>query len=415
MATEDLCFVFYEKCRKMEIDLEELYILYMHFIKESNRDSLSTREKSRFQRRIESTREKLQCLKEPISILAKIVQPVLSLIDADIYLWEKEEKNLSSPININISLRGFDKKCKEIEKDLKQLSVSYNCLIKKDIYGDPLAEGILQGIKGPILRMARIVDPTLSKTDDKDPLNIFSKKCEKMEKDLEEFFNSYSCLIEKKDNEDLFSTGATLQLQSLKGLVLKMARIMEPVLSKIDEYIFAYEENKKNPLLKIIVNPSLHGADIRYGDGSSLELKTSIVNKKYPARCNINWIVSDIETMKEKIKGRGSRIQMRSKQMNEVLAEYNLSEQFLIEYFERVKKNSKRVKKKSESVKHNMGCDVCKNCHMKKIYKYHRIERMELYSNYMAKNKCDLNDKQWADVFSKISSDCGGNVISIKT
>jgi hypothetical protein len=214
--------------------------------------------------------------------------------------------------------------------------------------------------------------------------------------------------ILKSDNERVIPMIYT----QLAGPLCKLTKTIEPNAGKkMDEIIYVYEHMNSVTGKNLHVNDKQHGADILDDNGNVMELKVAICKTK--GKANFNWELPSTKSLKEdekrekllksveeKTKGIGCMLVVKNG-VQETLQQYELSHDFMMGYFKRIKFGKSNV--------HNMGCVKCKTCSH-----FHRVQKMEMYSNYMKtiENK-DLSETQWEHVLSKTKSDCKGTNLEL--
>jgi hypothetical protein len=189
-----------------------------------------------------------------------------------------------------------------------------------------------------------------------------------------------------------------------------LTKILAPdVRQKLDEYLFAAQNSSYR------VNTNQHGADLIDKDtGSSTELKVSTCIVNPPARHNkhgkfvkpvpkasVMWPMPKydskgdqkarrkkvLESMRAKTDSGGAIIRVVNG-MQALLKEYHLSHAFLMGYFKRADLGT--------STAYNMGCPLCKHCNS-----FHRLDRFQKYSDRMDKEKGELTEEEWKEVFTR--------------
>ena len=187
----------------------------------------------------------------------------------------------------------------------------------------------------------------------------------------------------------------------LRTALCKATKLIVPdARQKIDEYIIAEKKG-------LTVRKEKNGADMTDGDDRHYESKAGVVNAK-TMRCNIHWEVpyitgqdpqdmtrrdKMIESIRNKCQGGGVYITLHTETRIKV-AEYYFHECFLIIYFRHIKITEGVTKT------HNMGCDICKQCHT-----YHRLELMRKLDDEMVTNPEFTFDASHP-VYKGVSSQC---------
>jgi hypothetical protein len=181
-------------------------------------------------------------------------------------------------------------------------------------------------------------------------------------------------------------------------LAAPLARLTKMIIpnvhQKIDEIVYADEQCGK-----LRVSREQHGHDLSDEQGGHFELKVSVCSKR-GGRCNFNWPVPKadgtiagrraklVESVKEKTRGGHAVLQVKDG-LQRKIAEYKLTEPFLVAYFERLPLG--------KADKHNMACEQCHTCGG-----FHRMDKLQAASDAMAARKA----VEWRSFFNTMPSQC---------